>query len=183
MNNSITLLDGIRNKMGEDAKILTAPGGKPKGDCPKDMIKEACSIVKKSDIVVLAVGENGIMSGENTSRTDLTLPGNQEELVAEISALGKPVILVVFAGRPLVLTNIIDKVDAVLFVWQPGALGGAAIADVLFGDYNPSGKSRCRFPMPPVRYLFIITALIQVSLPTKDILIARTNPCFLLVMD
>ena len=86
----------------------------------------------ESDAVVLFLGEESILSGEAHSRADIDLPGAQVELVQRIRATGKPVIAVVLAGRPLTLLNIVDEVDAILYAWHPGTMGGAAIADLLF---------------------------------------------------
>jgi beta-glucosidase len=92
------------------------------------------------------LGEESILSGEAHSRADIGLPGNQAELVDALHAAGKPVIAVILAGRPLTLHNIIDKVDAILFAWHPGTMGGPAIADILFGVESPSGKLPVTFP-------------------------------------
>ena len=107
---------------------------------------EAIKLAKESDVVVMAVGEHAFQTGEGASRTDLTLPTHQVELINEISKLGKKIVLVVYSGRPLVLTNVVDKVDSILMAWFPGTQGGNAIADILYGKVNPSGKLSMSFP-------------------------------------
>ena len=103
-------------------------------------------IARKADVVVLALGESGTMSGEAGSRAHLDLPGNQQELLERIAALGKPVVLLVFSGRPLVLTSAAKQAQAILEAWFPGIEAGDAIADVLYGDVAPSGKLPMSFP-------------------------------------
>lgn len=107
---------------------------------------EAVSIAAESDVVVLFLGEESILSGEAHSRADINLPGNQAELVRRIRLAGKPVVAVILAGRPLTLTNIVDEVDAILYAWHPGTMGGPAIAELLFGIESPSGKLPVSFP-------------------------------------
>ncbi len=107
---------------------------------------EAVSIAAESDAVVLFLGEESILSGEAHSRADISLPGAQAELVRRIRETGKPVVAVILAGRPLTLTNVVDQVDAILFAWHPGTMGGPAIADLLFGVGSPSGKLPATFP-------------------------------------
>jgi beta-glucosidase len=92
------------------------------------------------------LGEESILSGEAHSRADINLPGDQAELVRRIRAAGKPVIAVILAGRPLALTNIVDEVDAILYAWHPGTMGGLAIADIVFGRESPSGKLPATLP-------------------------------------
>ena len=108
--------------------------------------EKALQLAKKADVVVLALGESTLEAGEAGAKTKLTLPENQLNLINEISKLGKKVVLLVISGRPLVLTNIIDKVDSILECWFPGTEGGAAIADILFGKANPSGRLTMSFP-------------------------------------
>ena len=97
-------------------------------------------------MAVLFLGEESILSGEAHSRADIGLPGEQVELVRRVRATGKPVVGVILAGRPLTLTNIVDHLDAILFAWHPGTMGGPAIADLLFGIESPSGKLPATFP-------------------------------------
>ena len=107
---------------------------------------EAAKVAADSDSVLLFLGEESILSGEAHSRADISLPGDQAELVRRIRKSGKPVIAVIQAGRPLTLTNIVDEVDAILYAWHPGTMGGPAIADLLFGIESPSGKLPATFP-------------------------------------
>ena len=113
---------------------------------PPTAFDDAVAIAASSDVAVLFLGEESILSGEAHSRADISLPGEQAELVRRIRATGKPVIAVILAGRPLTLTNIVDHVDAILFAWHPGTMGGPAIADLLFGVESPSGKLPATFP-------------------------------------
>lgn len=107
---------------------------------------EAISLAKDSDVVILAMGENALEAGEAGAKTNLNLPRNQLNLIDKISKLGKKIVLLVISGRPLVLTNVKDKVDAILECWFPGTEGGNAIADLLFGKSNPSGRLSMTFP-------------------------------------
>ena len=109
-------------------------------------LKEAINVANQSDVVVLALGEHTLQSGEAGSRANLTLPEIQLCLLEEIAKLGKPIVLVLFNGRPLVLTDIAPKVDAIIEAWFPGSEGGDAIVDVLTGVYNPSGRLSMSFP-------------------------------------
>ena len=95
---------------------------------------------KQADVVVAVLGEAADMSGESSSRSDITIPESQENLLKALVNTGKPVVLVLFNGRPLILKWENDHVGAILDAWFPGTEAGNAIADVLFGDYNPSGK-------------------------------------------
>ena len=106
----------------------------------------ALEAARSSDAVVLFLGEESILSGEAHSRADIRLPGIQERLISELSATGKPIVLVVLAGRPLALEAVVDDVDAILYAWHPGSMAGPAIADVLFGEESPSGKLPVTFP-------------------------------------
>lgn len=112
----------------------------------EDKLEKAIDIVKDSDTVILALGEHIMQSGEGGSRTDLTIPDLQLELLNKIKEMNKKIILIIFSGRPLILKDIIDKVDAVIYAWFPGTEGGNAIADILFGDINPSAKITMSFP-------------------------------------
>lgn len=107
---------------------------------------DAEAVARKADVVVVFLGEEAILSGEAHCRADIDLPGAQVSLVKRLKAIGKPVIAVIQAGRPLTLTSVIDDLDAILFAWHPGSLGGAAIADLLFGRACPSGKLPVSFP-------------------------------------
>lgn len=145
-NDVVTIYDALKDRFGDDMEILTSEGCQPYGVTDDTMIQNAVEIAKQSDVVILAIGENGDMSGEAKSRTDITLPGDQEKLVNAILETGKPVVAVIFSGRPLVLTELAETIPAMLAVWQPGTMGGPAIVDVLFGECNPSGKLTMTFP-------------------------------------
>ena len=137
--------DGLQNKVGKNTKLLYAKGCEVEGD-NKDGFAEAIATAKQADVVILSIGERHDMSGEAKSRSNINLPGVQEELVKAIQATGKPVIVLVNAGRPLVFNWTADNVPAILYTWWLGSEAGNAIADVLFGDYNPSGKLPISFP-------------------------------------
>ncbi|SFD25993.1 glycoside hydrolase family 3 N-terminal domain-containing protein [Flavobacterium phragmitis] len=137
--------DGLQNKVGKNTKLLYAKGCDVTGD-NKDGFAEAVATAKQADVVILSVGERHDMSGEAKSRSDLHLPGVQEDLVKAIQATGKPVVVLINAGRPLVFNWIADNVPAVVYTWWLGSEAGNAIANVLFGDYNPSGKLPMTFP-------------------------------------
>lgn len=109
-------------------------------------IQDAVSAANHSQQVVLALGENGFMSGESNSRSQLDLPGHQEDLLNAVAATGKPVVVVLFNGHPLDLTAVQDKAAAILEAWFPGTEGGNAVADVLYGKVNPGGKLPVSFP-------------------------------------
>jgi len=162
---SVSLLEGMKSVMGEQAKIYYAKGanifsdaelearvsvfGKPtdRDDRPDAvMIQEALKIAEKCDVIVAALGEAAEMSGESSSRSDISIPQNQQELLKALLKTGKPVVLVLFTGRPLTLKWENDNVPAILNVWFGGSEAGYAIADVLFGKVNPSGKLSTTFP-------------------------------------
>ena len=107
---------------------------------------EAEAAARQADVVVMALGESSSMSGEAGSRAHLDLPGNQEALLERVAAVGKPVVLLVFSGRPLVLTSAVQHAQSILEVWYPGTEGGHALARVLYGDVAPSGKLTMSFP-------------------------------------
>ena len=107
---------------------------------------EAIAIAAKADVIILFLGEESILSGEAHSRADISLPGDQAELVRRARATGKPVVTVIMAGRPLTLTDVLGEVDAMMFAWHPGTMAGPAIADLLFGVESPSGKLPATFP-------------------------------------
>jgi len=137
--------DGLQNKVGKNTKLLYAKGCEVDGD-NKDGFAEAIAAAKQADVVVLSIGERRDMSGEAKSRSDLHLPGVQEDLVKAIQATGKPVVVLVNAGRPLIFNWTADNVPAIVYTWWLGTEAGNAIANVLFGDYNPSGKLPMTFP-------------------------------------
>jgi len=137
--------DGLQNKVGKNTKLLYAKGCEVDGD-NKDGFAEALATAKQADVVILSIGERRDMSGEAKSRSDLHLPGVQEDLVKAIQATGKPVVVLVNAGRPLIFNWTADNVPAIVYTWWLGTEAGNAIANVLFGDYNPSGKLPMTFP-------------------------------------
>jgi beta-glucosidase len=115
-------------------------------DTSKAGFAEAIEIANQSDVVVMYVGEGRTMTGEAKSKSNIHLPGVQEELIKAIHATGKPVVVIIGAGRPLVFNWTAENIPAILYTWWLGTKGPEAIADVLFGDYNPSGKLPMSFP-------------------------------------
>jgi len=141
----ISQWEGLQNKIGNTAKLLYAKGCEIEGD-NIDGFAEAIAVANQADVVILSIGERRDMSGEAKSRSNLRLPGVQEELIKAIQATGKPVVVLINAGRPLIFNWTADNVPAILYTWWLGSEAGNAIADVLFGDYNPSGKLPMSFP-------------------------------------
>lgn len=113
---------------------------------PETLLKEAVDLAKNSDVVVAVVGEATEMSGEAASRTDISIPDSQKKLIKALVETGKPVALVLMSGRPLTIPEEFELPVAILQVWHPGVEAGNAIADVIFGDYNPSGKLTATWP-------------------------------------
>jgi beta-glucosidase len=142
--NIVSVYEGVKQKVKE-AKLNVAEGTSIT-DTLTIGFANAINAAKNADAVVMVLGENWDMSGEAKSRTDISLPGKQEALFNAVKATGKPVIVVLMAGRPLVFNSIVEKADAIVYAWFLGDQGGNAIADVLFGDYNPSGKLPISFP-------------------------------------
>jgi beta-glucosidase len=140
-----TIFDAIQKKIGTDTKLLYSKGCEIT-DSSTSGFAEAVATAKQSDIVILTVGERRDMSGEAKSRSNIHLPGVQEELIKAIVRTGKPVVVLIAAGRPLVFNWTADHAPAILYTWWLGTKGGDAIADVLFGDYNPSAKLPITFP-------------------------------------
>ncbi|EPI86076.1 glycosyl hydrolase family 3 protein [Salmonella enterica subsp. enterica serovar Enteritidis str. 2009K1726] len=164
-NQSVTVLAGIQNAVDDGAKILYAKGANITNDkdivdflnlyeeavkidprSPQAMIDEAVQAAKQADVVVAVVGESQGMAHEASSRTNITIPQSQRDLITALKATGKPLVLVLMNGRPLALVKEDQQADAILETWLAGTEGGNAIADVLFGDYNPSGKLPISFP-------------------------------------
>lgn len=162
-----TLIEGLQEVVGNKAKIVYAKGSHLVNDAKleehatmfgrslyrdqetrtdQEMLKEALDISKNADVIVAALGETSEMSGEASSRTNIDIPDAQKALLKELLNTGKPVVLVLFAGRPLTLTWENENVPAILNVWFGGTEAAPAIADVLFGDVNPSGKLVATFP-------------------------------------
>lgn len=144
----VSLLEGLRARAGDGVEISYAKGAgynfKDEGDTSG--FAEAIAAARGADVVIAAMGEWWGMTGEAASRTSLDLPGNQTALLKELEKTGKPIVLVLMSGRPNSITWADENVDAILEAWYPGTMGGHAIADVLFGDYNPSGKLPVTFP-------------------------------------
>jgi beta-glucosidase len=140
-----TPLAALRERLGE-AHVAWALGLKSSRDLSHDGFAAAVEAARGADAVVLFLGEEQILSGEAHSRAFLNLPGAQEALVDEVAKTGKPLVVVILAGRPLTFHDVAAKAGAVLYAWHPGTMGGPAIADVLFGDANPSGKLTVTFP-------------------------------------
>ena len=113
---------------------------------PQDLLKEAMDLAKDADVIIAALGENANMNGEGASRSIPDIPAPQQELLKSLAATGKPVVLVLFTGRPLILTWEEENLPAILNVWFPGSEAGKSIAGILFGDVNPSGKLTTTFP-------------------------------------
>ncbi len=160
-----SVLSGMQQVLGDKVKIIYAKGsnldydaayeeragmfGKALGrdNRPADVIiKEAVDAANQADVVVAALGESAEMSGESSSRSNIEIPQAQKDLLNALLKTGKPVVLVLFTGRPLAIKEESEKVPAILNVWFGGSEAGFAIADVLFGDVNPSGKLTTTFP-------------------------------------
>jgi beta-glucosidase len=146
----VTILEGIRSAVKKNTKVLYTRGCEVK-DALKDGFSEAVKIAKSADVAVVVVGDkSGLMpdntSGEMRDRAMLGLPGVQEELVRAVYETGTPVVLVLVNGRPYTMKWLAEKIPAIINAWEPGEEGGRAVADVLFGDYNPGGKLPNSFP-------------------------------------
>jgi beta-glucosidase len=146
----VTILDGIKAKPGKDIRILYAAGCEYSG-ASKDGFPEAVKAAKAADVAIVVVGgKSGITPdctcGEMRDSAELRLPGVQDDLVRAVYETGTPVVLVLVDGRPLALGWIIEKIPAIIEAWLPGEEGGNAVADVIFGDYNPGGKLPISFP-------------------------------------
>jgi beta-glucosidase len=142
---AVSLLEGIKSKVGENVKVSYAKGCNINDDSAQ-YFQEAIRTARAADVVVLALGEAALMSGEAASRADISLPGVQLELAKELHQLEKPLVVVLMNGRPLTINWLDENVPAILETWFLGTEAGNAIADVLFGDYNPSGKLPITFP-------------------------------------
>lgn len=160
-----SILKGLQEVVGKDVKIKYAKGSNLISDAKyeeragmfnkslgrdnktdEEMIKEALEVSKDADVIVAALGESAEMSGESSSRTDLNIPDTQKKLLAELLKTGKPVVLVLLTGRPLTIKWENENVPAILNVWFAGSEAGYAVADVLFGDFVPSGKLTTTWP-------------------------------------
>lgn len=163
---SVTIMQGIKNVVGDNVNILYTKGANISDDTmlikrvnvfgkaeieigpksPEEMITEAVAIANKADVVVAVLGEAADMTGESSSMTHIGLQQSQENLLKALVKTGKPVVLVLMNGRPMTLTWEDEHVPAILDTWFGGTEAGNAVADVLFGDYNPSGKITASFP-------------------------------------
>lgn len=162
-----TILDEFKKRVGNEKllyskgteilreeeinKILRADGlptieVENEAEKERKLIEEAKEIAKKSEVIILLLGEHYRQSGEACSRSNISLPENQITLIQELHKLNKPMAMILFNGRPLQLSNIEDKLDGILEVWFPGTTGAKAITEVIFGDTNPSGKLTMSFP-------------------------------------
>lgn len=163
--NSISIMKGLQDNFGKDVKFISAKGanidysekleniyaahGKitdRDSRAPEVILKEAVDVAKKADVIVLTIGESAEMSGESSSRTEITIPQSQVDLLKELKKTGKPIVMVLFTGRPLALTNVKDMPESILNIWFPGSEAGNSVADVLFGNVNPSAKLPVTFP-------------------------------------
>lgn len=163
---SIPVFDGMKSVGGSGVNISYARGANISDDTvfakkvnvfglridvdkrsPDEMLNEALDVANRSDVIVAVVGEASEMSGEAASRTDITIPESQKKLIRALAKTGKPLVLVIMSGRPLAITEENELATAILFTWHAGTEAGNAIADVLFGNYNPSGKLSATFPV------------------------------------
>lgn len=152
-----TVLEGLREATKGSAEIVYAMGCNITDDpeyervlaswgralardkrSDAELMREALAAARRADVVVAVMGEAAEMSGEGASRTELGMPAVQQRLLGELKKLGKPIVLVLFSGRPMTLVEENDKYDAILYAWFPGTEGGPAVADVLFGDAEPA---------------------------------------------
>ncbi|MFN5248065.1 MAG: glycoside hydrolase family 3 N-terminal domain-containing protein [Bacteroidota bacterium] len=156
----VSLWQGVTNKLGGATSLTYAKGCDISG-ADTTGFASARQTATAADLIIVSVGESATMSGEAKSRSQLQLPGVQEQLVKEMVATGKPVVVLISAGRPLVFNWIADNVPAIVYTWWLGTQAGNAIADVLFGDYNPSGKLPITFPRNegqiPIYYNYLST--------------------------
>jgi beta-glucosidase len=142
----VSVWDGVKSKVSGDTKMLYARGCNI-NDTSTSGFAEAIEAARQADVIVMNVGEARDMSGEAKSKSSIRLPGVQEDLIKAIQATGKPVVVMINAGRPLIFNWVADNVPAVLYTWWLGTEAGNAIADVLFGDHNPSAKLPMTFPL------------------------------------
>ncbi|HPD87483.1 MAG TPA: glycoside hydrolase family 3 C-terminal domain-containing protein, partial [Proteiniphilum sp.] len=139
-------LKGLTEKYRDSAVRLIYAEGSSIDNTTPGKIAEAVTAARRADIVIAAVGESFHWSGEAAVRTDIRLPESQRQLLEALKEIGKPIVLVNFSGRPLDLSREDEEMDAILQAWFPGTQGGHGIADVIAGDYNPSGRLVMSFP-------------------------------------
>ncbi|WP_183574266.1 glycoside hydrolase family 3 N-terminal domain-containing protein [Mucilaginibacter sp. X5P1] len=141
-----TILDGLQKEFGQKVQFNYAKGCAFDGT-DESLIAEAVEAARKSDIIIACIGEKAGWTGENTSRSTIALPAIQEKLIAELKKTGKPLVLILGNGRPLELMRLQPMADAILEMWQPGITAGDALASILSGRVNPSGKLDITFPL------------------------------------
>jgi beta-glucosidase len=145
-NHTVTPLAALKEMFGDTHEFIYEPGLLFSRDSDRSRFPAALNAARKADAVVVFVGEESILSGEAHSLADINLKGAQRELVKLLNDAGKPLVTVVMAGRPLTIGEEVEQSDAVIYAWHPGTMGGPAIANVLFGVVNPSGKLPVTFP-------------------------------------
>ena len=143
---TVTPLAAIREMYGDDVEVIYEPGLTYSREFSQRGIAAAVAAARKADVILAFMGEEAILSGEAHCLADITLKGDQRKMIAALAATGKPLVLTVMAGRPLVLDEESRVADAILFSFHPGTMGGPAIADLLFGKAVPSGKLPATFP-------------------------------------
>lgn len=141
----ISILEGLQTKVSASTKITYAQGCNLY-DNSTALFKEAIAAAKQADVVIMALGESAPMNGEGASRSDINLPGIQQDLLEAIHQTGKPIVVLLLNGRPLTIQWMDENVPAIVETWTLGSQAGLAVADVVFGDYNPSGKLPVTFP-------------------------------------
>jgi beta-glucosidase len=145
-SHTVTPLAALRAEYGSQLKINYVPGLDYSRDRDKKQFAKAVAAAKASDVVLFFAGEEAILSGEAHSRADISLPGAQKELLAEIARTGKPIVLTVMAGRAVEIEKELPLADAYLFSFHPGTMGGPALVDLIFGKAVPSGKLPVTYP-------------------------------------
>ncbi len=162
---AVTLEQGLKETVGKNVKVLVAKGSNVEDNevlenvyaahgkvVDRDnrgkevLLQEAVATANQADVIVLAIGESAEMSGESSSRAEIGVPQAQVDLLNELKKTGKPIVMVLFAGRAMTLTDVVEQPDAILNAWFPGTEAGYAVSDVLFGETNPSGKLPMTFP-------------------------------------
>lgn len=143
---STTFLQAFKKQLGESVELDFVRAMETTRSKTAFELEAAVASASNSDVAVLILGEESILSGEAHSRADINLPGCQVELIEALQQTGTPIVLVIMAGRPLTLENVVNKVDSILYAWHPGTMGGEAIADLLLGRAVPSGKLPITFP-------------------------------------
>ena len=143
---AITPLRAIEGLVGGEVEVRHARAMEHSRSKAGPAFDHAVAVARDADVAILFLGEEAILSGEAHCRADIGLPGDQFELVRRLKSTGTPLVAVIMAGRPLTLGDLLEEVDAILFAWHPGTMGGPAIADLLFGRESPSGKLPATFP-------------------------------------